>query len=1114
MCYAGRYTGFLVQVLQIHGDTVQVRTTECWEVLRSVLRRVPTEFGAENEPVRFMAGTEDPFLHTPGSHGALHVGERVVLEGATFPGAPGAFCMVYGTILSIGDDGFVRVRIGERWNVRNNMLTPAPEITDPGHLHPRTTREAPWGVQNPNAGPAAKVAAYLPGAEPAGLPEAAGAQTRAWGSYLVFTPESGDSWIRACPTVADPAPSNRLEAEASEPTRPIVPTPVWVAQIADGRRLMRRAWHGWHEWMRRARARALGLPLDSWMAARSVAMQARAARHNMEAAWWKWQAFVAEADDARRVESFRDYQARRVLGTVWAVWLRLSRGELRTSPERWDQYWRQSARRSAARAWSAWATMVGWCPVTHHSRSTQRAVQRAAAELATQTNGRRRQAEPSASEPRAPALPPLPPLAMPRQLDPVTVHSVKPLSRPESPPAEPMEKYGSGCASASLASTPKEGLDAEGLLEPSDAELAASRVHETQCHRDMLERWSEAYDGDAAARRELSDAGLGAPGVSEAQRHQDLLAWWSATHDLQGDGAVFRGHSQASTSRSASKAAPVEQPGPIETELAAGSAELAAKEGSAPALLARCYPGRLEVRVDEGTVEPGFFPAGAVVAEVLAEQGARSGPDILVRFADLPGATSDEAAKYRERAQQGLVEQYARVDPAQAEAAGAGLVASQASLAPEARWAANRQAALGPAEATALARVTVAAQRAIRALATEFVAQAKAAPVDSTVCLDSGTSKTLIPPDTALELGLEWDTSQQDKFGGAAETGGFTTFGHLLGKFPLELETVSHGYTPWALDAEVAPVGQALASTPCLVKAMNLIVVDCLNQDGARGSFAIDPEGRVIPLHAAQNKLTVLPVRGQTPWTRSKPDSIESFAAELLRRIKSGRELSAKLAAAHGATPTSEEAALAARELAQAAGHQAQMAAQDADGEYAPCSLAPACECEDGCSSDEEDSEPLPAKLAQQMLERDEHVLCQLAPGLWGPAAKAAGLVQSVGSQTEDLGAPGRILAKRHGHVVLSTRATHELAHASVDRTLQSLRIGGARVASSDGTVHQGDKITAADVSWQRKCPHCAQYKTVNRSVGRGHSVRGVAGEALARGAQAEAKVQDAAKSA
>ena len=85
----------------------------------------------------------------------------------------------------------------------------------------------------------------------------------------------------------------------------------------------------------------------------------------------------------------------------------------------------------------------------------------------------------------------------------------------------------------------------------------------------------------------------------------------------------------------------------------------------------------------------------------------------------------------------------------------------------------------------------------------------------------------------------------------------------------------------------------------------------------------------MIPLHAAQNKLTVLPVRGQTPWTRSKPDSIESFAAELLRRIKSGRELSAKLAAAHGATTTSGEAGLAARELAQAAGHQAQMAAQD-----------------------------------------------------------------------------------------------------------------------------------------------------------------------------------------
>ena len=160
---------------------MQVRTTECWEVPRSVVRRVPTEFGAENEPVRFMAGTEDPFLHTPGSSGELHVGERVVLEGVTFSGR--VFSMVYGTLLFIGDDGFVKVRIREQWNVRMVMLTPAPEITDPEHLHPRTMREAPWG--------AAKVAAYLPGEEPAGLLEAAGAPTRAWGSYLVFTPDSG-----------------------------------------------------------------------------------------------------------------------------------------------------------------------------------------------------------------------------------------------------------------------------------------------------------------------------------------------------------------------------------------------------------------------------------------------------------------------------------------------------------------------------------------------------------------------------------------------------------------------------------------------------------------------------------------------------------------------------------------------------------------------------------------------------------------------------------------------------------------------------------------------------------------------------------------------------------
>ena len=62
-------------------------------------------------------------------------------------------------------------------------------------------------------------------------------------------------------------------------------------------------------------------------------------------------------------------------------------------------------------------------------------------------------------------------------------------------------------------------------------------------------------------------------------------------------------------------------------------------------------------------------------------------------------------------------------------------------------------------------------------------------------------------------------------------------------------------------------------------------------------------------------------------------------------------------------------------------------------------------------------------------------------------------------------------------------------------------------MVSSDGVVHQGDQITLADVSWGQKCPHCAQYKTVDRSVGRGHSVRGVAGEALARAAQAEVKL-------
>ena len=105
-------------------------------------------------------------------------------------------------------------------------------------------------------------------------------------------------------------------------------------------------------------------------------------------------------------------------------------------------------------------------------------------------------------------------------------------------------------------------------------------------------------------------------------------------------------------------------------------------------------------------------------------------------------------------------------------------------------------------------------------------------------------------------------------------------------------------------------------------------------------------------------------------------------------------------------------------------------------------------------------------------------------------------LVLSVASQTEDLAAPDRLLAKRHGGVVLSTKATHELAHAPVDRTLKSLRVGGARVVSSEGVVHAGPAITGKDVSWEVKCPCCAQYKAVNQAVGSGRSVREAAGEA------------------
>ena len=81
----GRYEGFLVRVLQMQGDIVQVEPAEMWEVPRSVLRRAPTDFRGENVPIRNMVGDRDPFLHTPGSSGALRAGEQVVLEGAPSP---------------------------------------------------------------------------------------------------------------------------------------------------------------------------------------------------------------------------------------------------------------------------------------------------------------------------------------------------------------------------------------------------------------------------------------------------------------------------------------------------------------------------------------------------------------------------------------------------------------------------------------------------------------------------------------------------------------------------------------------------------------------------------------------------------------------------------------------------------------------------------------------------------------------------------------------------------------------------------------------------------------------------------------------------------------------
>ena len=169
-----------------------------------------------------------------------------------------------------------------------------------------------------------------------------------------------------------------------------------------------------------------------------------------------------------------------------------------------------------------------------------------------------------------------------------------------------------------------------------------------------------------------------------------------------------------------------------------------------------------------------------------------------------------------------------------------------------------------------MARVAIAAQRAVKAVAATVVQeQAKKAPgaaVDLTVCLDSGASGHLPSVDLAQAHGLTWDTSVQEHYGGASVTGGFTTLGRLNGKIPLEVKTVAHGTTTLPMGGHVAPVGQSLASTPAFVRELNLFVVDCLNSTGGRGSFALDPDGRQIPLPAARNNLTVLPiVGGPTP---------------------------------------------------------------------------------------------------------------------------------------------------------------------------------------------------------------------------------------------------------
>ena len=96
--------------------------------------------------------------------------------------------------------------------------------------------------------------------------------------------------------------------------------------------------------------------------------------------------------------------------------------------------------------------------------------------------------------------------------------------------------------------------------------------------------------------------------------------------------------------------------------------------------------------------------------------------------------------------------------PALFQQAGRDLLHGQGTVPVELRWAAGRAKPLGYKEASSIARVAIAAQRAVKAVAaTVMQEKAKLAPgvaVDLTVCLDSRCSGHLPSADLARAHGL------------------------------------------------------------------------------------------------------------------------------------------------------------------------------------------------------------------------------------------------------------------------------------------------------------------------------------------------------------------------